>query len=119
MRPAKEVYDFIEQKILWCLNNLKIAKTSRQILFNGLLRLHYFHLPALTDCCISLSDGENHFTIFYGSDKIEISDSHSVDSGMGFDHFQSFCYEYFFEDDKEYNEGGSMLLEKAEELFRT
>ena len=118
MRTRKEITGFIKEKILWALINYKLNKRSQYLILSALARIDYSGFKKLPECSLSFSDGENFLNIQYGSRKIEVSDYHSVDSGMGFDHFQNFCFQYFPETDRVYQDGEE-IIERAEHLFQS
>lgn len=99
--PQEEKYNNVPDEIIQFITDFfqqakdKVPSDEGQRLIDlALINLQYHPLVPKTNCVIHLRYESISYSVIYTDYKIELSDYVSMDTGFGFDHFQTFkmCY---------------------------
>jgi len=89
----KYIIDFMIRFFTDARHKVK-SNEGKRLIELALVNLKYHPLVPKTDCVIGFRLDDISYSVEYSDFKIEISDYVSVDSGFGWDHYQTFkqCY---------------------------
>lgn len=95
-KVPNEVMQIIEKALIALQNRVESAESKRLISL-ALVNIAYHPMPPLNNIIISFRLKDVSFCIVYTDYKIELSDYISINTGMGYDHEQSFNFKYQLE----------------------